>query len=330
MSPLLSQATVETLLHCPACKASLSPDPELACSNAGCQRLGRPLRRVQGLPLALPQGGSAFSDDEVLSAGGDNVNRRVISGPLLRIFDRVATGRNEVAAGNVRRLISLLLASKGERPRVLLVGGGVVGAGMELLYAEPGVDVLAFDVYASEHVQFIADAHHIPLADGSVDAVVIQAVLDDVLAPDVVVSEIERVLRAPGYVYSEVPFLQPVHDGPRDFFRMTESAHRWLFRNFEALDSGAIGGPGSVAQLSIAQLVRALTGSKVAFALARAGTFWLRALDRFCDPGHARDGAAGTYFLGRRADAPIDEAGALSYYRGGQQHRHRDEGSALA
>ncbi len=83
--------------------------------------------------------------------------------------------------------------------------------------------IAAFDIYYSANVQFIADAHSILLRDASVDAVVIQAVLEHVLDPQQVVDEIWRVLKPSGLVYAETPFLQHVHEGAYDFTRFTES-----------------------------------------------------------------------------------------------------------
>jgi SAM-dependent methyltransferase len=117
---------------------------------------------------------------------------------------------------------------------------------MSWLYAaETHVALVGFDIYGSENVQLIADAHQIPFADGTFDAVVIQAVLEHVLEPSVVVAEIWRVLKPNGYVYAETPFLQNVHEGAYDFTRFTESGHRWLFRDFELISSGPGNGPAA-------------------------------------------------------------------------------------
>jgi ubiquinone/menaquinone biosynthesis C-methylase UbiE len=121
-----------------------------------------------------------------------------------------------------------------------VIGGGTIGNGMESLYDDPRLDLLAFDIYASENVQFLADGHQVPLKDGSVDAVWIQAVLEHVLDPQAVVAEIRRVLRPGGLVYASTPFMQQVHEGPYDFTRFTESGHRYLFRHF----TGSIATPG--------------------------------------------------------------------------------------
>jgi len=87
-----------------------------------------------------------------------------------------------------------------DKPLVLVVGGGAIGSGAEALYAAPDVRLVAFDLYASENVQLIADAHHMPFADASFDGVWVQAVLEHVLEPQVVVDEIGRVLRPGGLV----------------------------------------------------------------------------------------------------------------------------------
>jgi hypothetical protein len=64
---------------------------------------------------------------------------------------------------------------------VLVVGGGTIGNGVDAIYADRRARVTGFDIYSSPLTQFIADAHRIPLADASVDADVIQAVLEHVL-----------------------------------------------------------------------------------------------------------------------------------------------------
>jgi len=96
-----------------------------------------------------------------------------------------------------------------------------LAAEAEELYADTRTDLLSFDVYASPHVQIVADAHDIPVTSQTFDAIVVQAVLEHVIDPVRVVTEIHRVLRPGGAVYSEVPFLQQVHEGRYDFMRFT-------------------------------------------------------------------------------------------------------------
>jgi SAM-dependent methyltransferase len=223
---------------------------------------------------------------------------------------------NAVAARNAARLLSLL---PGSGSRILVVGGGTVGNGMDALYADRRSALLAFDIYASAVTQFIADAHRIPLAADSIDAVVVQAVLEHVLDPAQVVAEIHRVLRPHGLVYAETPFMQQVHAGPHDFSRFTASGHRYLFRAFEEIDAGPVAGPGTQMLWSLDHLVRGLTRSRVAGVLARVALFWLRYLDRLVAPGFAMDSASAYYFLGRASEHEIRPDEILHYYRGVQR-----------
>ena len=80
------------------------------------------------------------------------------------------------------------------------MGGGTVGLGAEGHYANDEIDTISFDIYASPHVQLIADAHSLPFSDAAFDAVWIQAVLEHVLEPELVVAEIHRVLTPDGLV----------------------------------------------------------------------------------------------------------------------------------
>lgn len=66
-----------------------------------------------------------------------------------------------------------------------------------------------------------ADAQALPLADGSVDAVVCLEVLEHVDDPAKAASEAARVLRSGGCYVVSMPFMYPLHDRPRDFRRVT-------------------------------------------------------------------------------------------------------------
>jgi ubiquinone/menaquinone biosynthesis C-methylase UbiE len=210
-----------------------------------------------------------------------------------------------------------------EAPSILVVGGGTLGNGVEAIYTDPRTRVIAFDIYGSPLVQFIADAHQIPLADESVDAVLVQAVLEHVLDPGRVAEEIHRVLRREGLVYAETPFLQQVHAGPYDFTRYTSSGHRYLFRAFEEISAGPVAGPGAQMQASVDHLVRGLLRSELAGKLARVAFFWLRYLDRLVPSAFAMDNASAYYFLGRRSERELSPSEIVAYYSGAQREAQR-------
>ena len=112
-------------------------------------------------------------------------------------------------------------------------------------------------MFSSPHTRLVADAHKLPFVDQSFDGVWIQAVLEHVLEPIDVVSEIHRVLRDDGLVYAETPFMQQVHERAYDFTRFTQSGHRWLFRSFTEISAGPVTGGGVALLWSIRYLFRA-------------------------------------------------------------------------
>jgi SAM-dependent methyltransferase len=187
------------------------------------------------------------------------------------------------------------------------------------LYDDPAVDVIGFDVYDSPNIQFIADAHAIPIVDGCFDGVWIQAVLEHVLDPEKVVAEIHRVLRPQGLVYAGTPFMQQVHEGPYDFARFSPSGHRWLFRRFAEINAGVQGGPGVTLSWALQYFVSGVFRSYWAGRLTRAAFTWLRHVDKLIPPSWSSDGACGVWFLGSRADDEMTPRQILTYYRGAQR-----------
>jgi SAM-dependent methyltransferase len=327
---LVDISSIASLLTCPRCGSSLTVTrPAFRCSSESCAFHAPDSFPVIGsLPALVDFERSILQRSELAVSGAGAMP---LTGARRWAIDRLPSGLrslwkppNRAAEQNVGALLSLL---PGDAPLVLVIGGGTIGNGVEALYADQRVRLVAFDVYGSPLVQFIADAHRIPLSDQSVDGVVIQAVLEHVLDPPQVVAEAHRVLRDGGIVYVETPFLQQVHAGPYDFTRYTSSGHRFLLRNFEEIAAGPVAGPGTQLLWSIDHLVRGLTRSELAGKLARAPFFWLRQLDRLVPAAFALDSASAYYFLGRRSDRELRPHEIVDYYAGAQRpanvRRHR-------
>jgi SAM-dependent methyltransferase len=318
---LVDISSVASLLVCPRCRCGLvESDGTFRCSSPSCA-----FHAKESFPLVGPWPVLVDFERSILRQR-DLSSSSVATVPLTG-FRRWSIDRlprrlracwqpvNRVATSNMERLSSLL---PGSSPLVLVVGGGTIGNGVDALYTDQRLRVIAFDVYGTPMVQFIADAHQIPLADKSVDAVLVQAVLEHVLDPPQVVHEIHRVLRESGIVYAETPFLQQVHAGAYDFTRYTSSGHRYLFRRFEEIAAGPVAGPGTQLLWSVDHLVRGLMRSELAGKLARAPFFWLQYLDRFIPAAFAMDNASAYYFLGRRAARELTPCEIVDYYAGAQ------------
>lgn len=314
----LAAMVEQDLFICPRCARPVRPDADQwRCTGAQCRYADEPFPVVSGLPALVDFDHSVLDADQLRAVqGASQIHRSRYHRAVSRLLHPV----NTTAPAKVARMLELLRADDAtvtRRPRILVIGGGTVGAGLEELYAEPTVDLICFDVYTSPVVQFIADGHAIPLADGSVDGVVIQAVLEHVLEPTAVATEIYRVLRRGGIVYADTPFLQQVHEGPYDFTRFTDSGHRYLFRSFERIESGSVAGAGTALRWSIDYFVRALTRSVLLGRIMALCFFWLSYTDRILDAKHSIDGASSVFFLGRKSALPITEAEIIDYYQGG-------------
>lgn len=79
----------------------------------------------------------------------------------------------------------------------------------------------------------------VPFEDNMFDVVICTAVLEHVAEPTKIVSDIYRILKPGGIVWSDIPFLQPLHRVPTDFQRYTIDGIKYLFRNFDEIESGS-------------------------------------------------------------------------------------------
>ena len=133
-------------------------------------------------------------------------------------------GVNQLTIDNCEKFMKEILNFK-EKPRVLVIGGGEKGDGTKKLWMEKKIELHSIDIYGSNNVDIICDAHYLPFKNNFYDGVWIQAVLEHVVEPTKVVKEIYRVLKNNGVVYAETPFMQPVHEGAYDFTRYTVLGH---------------------------------------------------------------------------------------------------------
>ena len=306
----------EAIFLCPVCKSgrlAAAAPARMCCANSGCQKT---FPIIDGRPALIDFANSVVDQERLLRTEAADTGARPLGWRRKALQCLFGADRSAAAAASE---ISRELGKLHYRPRLLVVGGGTVGLGAEGLYANDEIDMISFDIYASPNVQLIADAHSLPFSDAAFDAVWIQAVLEHVLEPELVVAEIHRVLMPDGLVYAGTPFMQQVHEGPYDFMRFTESGHRWLFRRFERLASGATGGPGAAAVWSFRYLVAGLFRSRRVGRLAAAAVFWLQFIDYLVPTRFSIDSACGVWLLGRKAQTAISPREAIAVYRGAQR-----------
>jgi SAM-dependent methyltransferase len=322
-------------LRCPACRAPLGIAAEqFRCSNESCSA-AYPV--IDGIPILINDSTSIFAVEDfvsrrttTLATGKPNVIKALLKSLLgLRGFDRLkrivhgvlpSIDKNICGARNYVRLAQLLTDAN-RTPLVLVLGGGVLGKGIAALLRNTSIQFVESDVSFGPRTGIILDAHDIPFADGTFDAVIAQAVLEHVADPYRCVDEIHRVLKTDGVIYAETPFMQQVHAGRYDFTRFTHLGHRRLFRRFDELDSGIVCGPG----MALAWSYQYFLTSLVTSAALRSGARWFARFTSFFwkyfDPYLARkrgayDAASGFYLLGRRSERPLSDRELIKQYRG--------------
>lgn len=305
---------LNSLLCCPRCRSELHVDQTpIHCAGTHC------IYSKQGFPCASGQpvlidfersifDRSAFNDDRGSVFHRDDTGR----GFAVRIR-RMLTGDNPVTPVKSRELLEFVTRAT-PRPVILVIGGGAIGAGADELYKNRHVQIVGTDVYASPNTKVVADGHFLPFRDEVFDAVWIQAVLEHVLDPPAVVEEIHRVLKPGGIVYADTPFIQQVHEQAYDFTRFTLSGHRWLFRKFEEIDSGPVGGAGKALVWSIRYVGLSLGLNTRLATLFALPFFWLRFIDYFAKAGPKSDAASGVYFFGQRSNRSLTAKDMLHYY----------------
>ena len=209
---------------------------------------------------------------------------------------------SKVTVSNCKSFVGKV-KSNSDKPKVLVIGSGEKGSGTESLWSDKSISIVGADIYLSESVDVICDAHYLPFDSDSFVGVWIQAVLEHVVQPNVVVCEIFRILKDGGIIYAETPFMQQVHEGAYDFTRFTVLGHRYLFKNFEEISYGGNKGPEVVLAWSIKYFFWGLLRSKKIGSLI--GIFFqllLKPFEYFFSKNALFDASSGVYFLCKKTN----------------------------
>jgi SAM-dependent methyltransferase len=315
----IDQINGDLSFWCPRCHECI-----LGASKGGflCRGCGHQYSVVNDVPVLINDENSVFAESdfsrEISYEGasyGSNYDR---SSGLRLIYRRAVHVLTEfgVKSDNfdVHEAIKEVCESI-HRPKILVIGAGVIR------YSQ-NADFVYTDVAFSSGLNAIVDAHDLPYGDGEFDMVLALAVLEHVVDPPRVVSEIWRVLKSTGKVFAVTPFLQPVHMGAYDFTRYTLLGHRRLFRRFHEDRSGMAVGPAAVAGLSLRSLLLSFSNNKtyrrVANLVGIVVSMPIKALDYFTRNSRSSlDGAGGVFFFGQKQIAVLSDRELIKLYRGG-------------
>ena len=308
---------IQERMRCPYTKGKLNQNGKYLESVVD-STISYPI--VEGIPILIDNNKSLFSIDDFVTKKNttfdintekQNSIKKIISELIPK------TDANIKSKDNYNRIASLLPKNS----KILVVGGSIKGKGMDSIYDNESFEIVSSDVTFGEYTEIICDAHDLPFQDNTFDCVIVQAVLEHVLEPRRCVSEIHRVLKSDGIVYAETPFMQQVHMKQYDFTRFTHLGHRWLFKNFEEIDSGPCCGPGMALAWSYTSFLRSFTSSRAIDRLliyfARITSFFLKYFDYFLiDKPGAYDASSGYYFFGRKSNNCLLYEELLQQFKG--------------
>lgn len=136
---------------------------------------------------------------------------------LQRFVRAVYADHNDSKA--VTRVLTALIDAQGPDALMLNIGGGSTRL-------HPRMKTL--EIEAGPGIDYVGTAESLPFADGAVDLIVTQEVLEHVADPFQSMREIHRVLKPGGRAYVQLPFIIGYHPCPEDFWRFTERGIRQL------------------------------------------------------------------------------------------------------
>lgn len=257
-----------------------------------------------GVPILLAGGyGTGATERELAAAERGAAPRRLtrFQNAVDRLFNAAGDQRSEPSVRAWQRFISRL----GESDLCIAVGGGPSRAHPFLVN---------LNVEAFENVEVVADAHRLPYADRSVDAIQCEAVLEHLEDPGRAVREMFRVLRPGGEVYCVTPFLQAFHGYPNNYFNPTREGHRLYFirSGFEIETAGVCVGPSwmisslMVEYVSMLVPIRGLRGAAVI--AARVLLLPVRFLDRLVNRSERAHVLASTTFVYARKPVQLENS----------------------
>jgi SAM-dependent methyltransferase/uncharacterized protein YbaR (Trm112 family) len=332
-SPLSDAAHRASCLVCPRCRSPLTEEVleagevELICSGSGC---GGVFPVIDGTPILINDGNSVFAVADFTrprrQTAGVSADTIMLRGEAPAPADRLRSLLRKAAERLIYYSVNSSdwsseksvahIAAALPSARILVAGAG------NKRYADlPNIHYVYTDVILGEGADYVCDLHDLPFPDGSFDAVIAVAVMEHVADPFRCASEIARVLRPGGYVYSVTPFMQQVHMGRYDFTRFTFLGHRRLFRHFTQIKAGMALGPGGALAWSLEYFCLSFFHSpnkrKYVRVAVKLATVPIKYFDRILSRREGSlDAAGGVYFFGTKADKPISDRELLKFYRG--------------
>ena len=180
--------------------------------------------------------------DEGVQAAADGSRHHSITWTIFRgceRLDRFVAGNHPRATIFHPQWLSIRaqcagMAHAAQSARGLLVDIGCGNTPFEDLFRERIERYVGMDYPATARLvgasraQVHATARHLPLADASVETLLLTEVLEHLREPGPVLEELSRVLKPGGVLIVSAPMIYNVHGAPHDFFRFTPDGLRYV------------------------------------------------------------------------------------------------------
>jgi SAM-dependent methyltransferase len=224
---------IETgVLVCPQTKARLRRDGNFLISEAGTKYL----MTGDSVPILLTD----LAQAEQYIKGSSRMLREY-SGDGMKVWESLAVRLKSILNRDYRTRASRdaydkVVTASSNGDLCLSIGGGP---------KRQSPNLTNLNIGPFPNVDVVADAHVLPYAAVTVDAIYCEAVLEHLQDPATAVQEMFRVLKPGGKVIAITPFMQGFHGYPYHFQNFTFLGHASLFTRagFNVLEKGTCAGP---------------------------------------------------------------------------------------
>lgn len=139
------QASLKSLIVCSRCKNTMrETDEGFLCVTHGCSKYGFVFPVIDGIPILIDDEQSIFSVNDFRKR--KETTFKTGSAIMSRITRGLPSLSLNVAANSNYAKFEKLLCEYNDKPKILVVGGSIVGRGMERIIKNKNIEFIEIDV----------------------------------------------------------------------------------------------------------------------------------------------------------------------------------------
>ena len=152
----------------------------------------------------------------------------------LRMRPRILRASKRLSRRGLYPFLEAEFASIRPGQSVLSVGsGGQINALLTQFAERIGFHVASIDIDPGRQPDLVGDICTYNFGERQFDCVVLCEVLEHVHSPHVAIANIYALLSDGGRLIITVPFMLPIHEAPRDYYRYTRHGLEFLLKDFD-------------------------------------------------------------------------------------------------